>query len=54
MRTFVMLLAMAVAASLGIECAKGNLEWPSFSTHLPAVLKRQEGRNCPLYYLDKE
>ena len=54
MRTIAMLLVLAVAASLGIECAKGNIALPRLSSELPKMVKRQEGRNCPLYYLDEE
>ncbi|MGE4552048.1 MAG: hypothetical protein AB7D57_02990 [Desulfovibrionaceae bacterium] len=50
MRTALLLLAVACAAVVGIECAKGNLNlFEPVKNHVLAY-KRIEGRNCPLYY----
>lgn len=49
-KTGVLLLALALAAAVGIECVKGNVELFGKRNRLPDVMVRVEGRNCPLYY----
>ena len=50
MRTALLLLAVACAVVLGIECAKGNLQMFHKVENRVVMYKRIEGRNCPLYY----
>lgn len=50
MRTALLLLAVAVAAVVGIECAQGHIELFHPVHNRVYSYQRIEGQNCPLYY----